>query len=329
MRDDMEQFARPRVVVSKCLEFAQCRYNGDVIPDPLIRRLQAFVDFYPVCPEVAIGLGIPRESIRIVEVDGVRQLVQPSTEEDLTAAMETFSTQFLQQLKEIDGFILKSKSPTCGIKDVKIYSGLSKAPVIGKGSGYFGKEVLEHYGPYAIEEEGRLSNFSIREHFLTKIFTYASFRDIKNQPELHIKPLINFHSKNKYLFMAYNQAALKELGRIVASHKKRGIEEIYQAYEEQLHRLFARKPRDQSNINVCQHIAGYFKQELSSGEKQFFTDLLDKYRAEKIPLSSLTSVLKSWVIRFENEYLHTQTFFQPYPEELVEISDSGKGREYS
>lgn len=325
----MEQFARPRVVVSKCLEFAQCRYNGDVIPDPLIRRLQAFVDFYPVCPEVAIGLGIPRESIRMVEVEGVRQLVQPSTEEDLTAAMETFSTQFLQQLKEIDGFILKSKSPTCGIKDVKIYSGLSKAPVIGKGSGYFGKTVLEHFGSYAIEEEGRLSNFSIREHFLTKIFTYAAFRDIKNQQEHHIKPLINFHSKNKYLFMAYNQSALKELGRIVASHKQKTIEDIYQAYEEQLHRLFARKPRDQTNINVCQHIVGYFKQELSNEEKKFFADLLEKYRAEKIPLSSLTNVLKSWVIRFENEYLNNQTFFQPYPEELVEISDSGKGREYS
>lgn len=325
----MEQFARPRVGVSKCLEFDQCRYNGVVIPDPLIRRLQAFVDFYPVCPEVEIGLGIPRESIRIVEVEGVRQLVQPSTERDLTSAMESFSTQFLLQLKDIDGFILKSKSPTCGIKDVKIYSGLSKAPVIGKGSGYFGKAALEHYGAYAIEEEGRLSNFSIREHFLTKIFTYAAFRDIKNHSELHIKPLINFHSKNKYLFMAYNQAALKELGRIVASNKKKPIKEIYQSYEEQLHRLFARKPRDQSNINVCQHIAGYFKQELSNEEKKFFNVMLEKYRDDKIPLSVLTSVLKSWVIRFENEYLNTQTFFEPYPEELIEISDSGKGREYS
>ncbi|WP_442598589.1 YbgA family protein [Neobacillus sp. D3-1R] len=325
----MNQFVKPKVVVSKCLEFAECRYNGDVISDPLVRRLQAFVDFYPVCPEVEIGLGIPRETIRIVETEGVRQLVQPSTEKDLTSEMESFSRQFLHQLNDIDGFILKSKSPTCGIKDVKVYSGLSRAPVIGKDSGYFGKAVLEHFGSYGIEEEGRLSNFSIREHFLTKIFTYAAFRELKNHPELHIKPLIDFHSKNKYLFMAYNQAALKEMGQIVASHKQQPIHTIYQAYEKQLHRLFARKPRDQSNINVCQHIAGYFKQQLSDDEKQFFAEMLEKYRNDKVPLSSLTSVLKSWVIRFKNDYLKVQTFFEPYPEELVEISDSGKGREYS
>jgi uncharacterized protein YbgA (DUF1722 family)/uncharacterized protein YbbK (DUF523 family) len=329
MRVDMEQFARPRLVVSKCLEFAKCRYNGDVISDPVIKRLQSFVDFTPVCPEVEIGLGIPRESIRIVEIEGVRQLVQPSTEEDFTTAMESFTSQFLTSLKDVDGFILKGKSPTCGIKDVKIYSGLSKAPVVAKGSGLFGKAVLEQFGSLGIEEEGRLSNFSIREHFLTKIFTYAAFREIKNQSALQINPLINFHSKNKYLFMAYNQSALKEMGRIVASHKKLPIEGIYQSYEVQLHRLFARKPRDQSNINVCQHIAGYFKQELSDKEKQFFTEMLDKYRNNKTPLSSVTSVLKSWVIRFEDEYLNNQTYFQPYPEELIEISDSGKGREYS
>jgi uncharacterized protein YbgA (DUF1722 family) len=129
--------------------------------------------------------------------------------------------------------------------------------------------------------------------------------------------------------MAYNQSALKEMGRLVASHKQKPIEEIYQGYEHQLQRMFARKPRDQSNINVCQHIAGYFKQDLSNEEKQYFSGLLDKYRNEKIPLSSLTSVLKAWVIRFKQPYLNSQTYFEPYPEELVEISDSGKGREYS
>jgi uncharacterized protein YbgA (DUF1722 family)/uncharacterized protein YbbK (DUF523 family) len=327
LRDDMSQFARPRLVVSKCLEFDTCRYNGVVIPDPLIKRLLAYVDFYPICPEVEIGLGIPRESIRIVEMDGVRQLVQPSTGRDVTPEMEAFSAQFLSGLNDIDGFILKGKSPTCGLKDVKIYSGLSKAPTIGKDSGYFGKAVIEQFGAFALEEEGRLSNFSIREHFLVKIFTFAAFREMKNQRE--ITPLIDFHSKNKYLFMAYNQSALKEMGRLVASHKQKPIEEIYQGYEHQLQRMFARKPRDQSNINVCQHIAGYFKQELSNEEKQYFTGLLDKYRNEKIPLSSLTSVLKAWVIRFNQPYLNSQTYFEPYPEELVEISDSGKGREYS
>jgi uncharacterized protein YbgA (DUF1722 family)/uncharacterized protein YbbK (DUF523 family) len=323
----MGNFAKPVVVASKCLEFDECRYNGDVIQDLVIRRLKPYVQFIPVCPEVEIGLGIPRETIRIVEENGERKLVQPSTGQDITADMHRFSSTFLEALEGVDGFILKSKSPTCGIRDVKIYSGLQKAPVIGKGSGLFGGAVEGKYSSLAIEEEGRLSNYTLREHFFIKLFTFAEFRLIKKDE--HYKGLISFHSKNKYLFMAYNQTALKELGRIVASHKKGSINEIFKLYEQQLRRLFARKPRDQSNINVCQHIMGYFKQQLSSKEKDFFNNMLNKYRSKKVPLSSVKSILKSWVVRFENEYLESQTYFEPYPEDLVEISDSGKGRAYS
>lgn len=324
----MTKFVKPVVVVSKCLEFEQCRYNGDVIHDPVVKRLQSYVKFIPVCPEVAIGLGIPRETIRIVEEDGVRTLKQPSTGKDLTDEMQEFSTRFLTSIKEVDGFILKGKSPTCGMKDVKVYSGLEKSPVIGKTSGFFAQAIIEKYPSIAVEDEGRLQNFSIREHFFTKLFTYANFRDIKdNNPT--IQSLLQFHSKNKYLFMGYNQSAQKELGRIVANHEHKEMDEVYSLYEQQLFRLFAKKPRDASNINVCQHIAGYFKKELSRKEKDFFESMLEKYREQKVPLSSVTSILKSWVIRFDNDYLLNQTYFEPYPEELIEISDSGKGRAYS
>jgi uncharacterized protein YbgA (DUF1722 family)/uncharacterized protein YbbK (DUF523 family) len=324
----MTNFVKPVVIVSKCLEFDDCRYNGDVIHDPVVKRLQSFVQFFPVCPEVAIGLGVPRETIRIVEGDGTRKLLQPSTGRDLTECMNTFVSTFLEGIKGVDGFILKSKSPTCGMKDVKVYSGLQKSPVIAKSSGFFGQAILDKYPSLAIEEEGRLSNFSIREHFFTKLFTYGRFRKIR-ESDFSIQALLKFHSQNKYLFMGYNHTTQKELGRIVASYKQKSIEEIFLTYEEQLFRLFARKPRDQSNLNVCQHLMGYFKKELTTKEKEFFQSILEKYRNEKIPLSSVTSILKSWVIRFENEYLLNQTYFEPYPEELIEISDSGKGRAYS
>ncbi|MFZ3589523.1 YbgA family protein [Bacillus sp. DJP31] len=319
---------KPKIVVSKCLEFEECRYNGDVIHDPVVKRLQSFVEFIPVCPEVSLGLGIPRETIRIVENDGQKKLVQPSTGRDFTDRMTEFTSAFLSTIEGVDGFILKSKSPTCGMKDVKVYSGLQQAPVIGKTSGIFGGAIVEQYPFLAIEEEARLSNFSIREHFFTKLFTYAFFRSLKEQQHT-IQSLITFHSQNKYLFMAYNQTTQKELGRIVASYKQQSIEEIYSLYESQLQRLFARKPRDQAHINVCEHIMGYFKKDLTQKEKAYFTSILEKYRDEKIPLSSVTSILKSWVIRFDNEYLFTQTYFEPYPDELIEISDSGKGRSYN
>ncbi|OZM57012.1 cytoplasmic protein [Lottiidibacillus patelloidae] len=321
-------FVKPNVVVSKCLEFDECRYNGEVLPDATVRNLLPFVTFTPICPEVEIGLGTPREVIRIVREGEDDKLVQPSTNEDLTDKMVNFTKTYLESLnEEVDGFLLKGRSPSCGIRDVKIYGGMEKAPTVAKGSGLFARGVNDQYPNLAIEEEGRLKNFTIREHYFTKLFTLAEYRTLKNAEK--ISQLQQFHAKNKYLFMAYNQLRLKKLGRILANNEKGPYEEVYNNYKEELGMLFAKAPRYTSNINVCEHIFGYFSKQLTSNEKQYFLDLLEKYRERKIPLSSLTGVLKSWVIRFEDEYLLMQTYFEPYPEELIAISDSGKGRSYS
>ena len=322
----MRQFVKPTVVVSKCLEFEACRYNGDKLSDATVRNLQPYVEFIPVCPEVEIGLGVPRETIRIVDQDGTQKLVQPSTGADLTEKMQRFSNVFLSTLPDVDGFILKNRSPSCGTRDVKIYAGLGKAPTKGKGAGLFGSAVLAEFSHLAIEEEGRLSNFIIREHFLTQLFTIAHFKTLKKNKSM--KALVEFQSDHKYLFMAYNQKKKKELGRVIANKEKRLIDEVFAKYEEILYVLLNRTPRYTSNINVCQHIFGYFKSKLKKEEKDHFLSLLSKYAEKKVPLSSLLTILKSWAIRFEETYLLRQTYFEPYPEMLVEITDSGKGRDY-
>ncbi|PEZ08194.1 cytoplasmic protein [Bacillus sp. AFS018417] len=322
----MRQFVKPTVVVSKCLEFEACRYNGDKISDATVRNLQPFVEFIPICPEVEIGLSIPRETIRIVEQDGIQKLVQPSTGDDLTEKMQQFSDVFLSSLPDIDGFILKNRSPSCGTRDVKIYAGVGKAPTKGKGAGLFGSAVLATFSHLAIEEEGRLSNFIIREHFFTQLFTIAHFKTLKKKKNM--KALVEFQSDYKYLFMAYNQTKQKELGRIIANQEKCPIDEVFASYEKTLYELLKRTPRYTSNINVCQHIFGYFKNKLKKEEKDHFLSLLSKYAEKKIPLSSILTILKSWALRFEETYLLRQTYFEPYPEVLVEITDSGKGRDY-
>ncbi|MGO4886866.1 YbgA family protein [Anaerobacillus sp. MEB173] len=321
----MKTFVKPNVVVSKCLEFAACRYNGDVIRDDFITMLQPYVEFVPVCPEVEIGLGTPREVIRIVEMDEKKRLIQPSKGQDVTDSMVEFASAFVDSLEAVDGFILKSRSPSCGIKDVKVYNSIEKGPTIGKSSGLFAEKVQEKYSNAVIEDEGRLKNFRIREHFLIKLFTIAEFKQLKSEQSL--KKLIEFHSKNKYLFMGYNQLRLKKLGQIVANHDQKEAEEIFSLYEEQLNKLFTRLPRYTSNINVSQHIMGYFSNDLSAKEKEYFLELIENYKEKRIPLSTIVSLLKSWAIRFENEYLLSQSYFEPYPEKLIQISDSGKGRE--
>ncbi|WP_368504417.1 YbgA family protein [Alkalihalophilus sp. As8PL] len=323
----MRSFAKPRVVVSKCLEFEACRYNGERIPDKLIERLNEYVEFIPVCPEIEIGLGTPREVIRLVADGDETKLMQPNTGMNLTSRMNEFSLEFLGSLKDIDGFILKTRSPSCGVFDAKVYSGLEKAPVLRTEAGIFASHVKEHFTLVAKEDEGRLKNFIVREHFLTRLFTVAEFREVKKEDS--ISKLMQFQAKNKYLFMACNQDSMRALGRIVANHEKLANEEVFTQYEDELHKLFHRMPKPNDHINVCQHVFGYFSKHLTKAEKDHFLTSLDQFKEQKIPLSSLLTMLRSWSYRFENDYLLQQYYFTPYPESLVAISDSGKGRSLS
>ena len=321
----MKEFGKPILVVSKCLGFEHCRYNGLIINDDFVDSLKDHVEFKPICAEVEIGLGIPRDPVRVVNVNGELRLIQPSTGRDLTETMQNFANSHLDSMVYVDGFILKSRSPSCGIKDVKIYSNKGDNMVLGKGSGFFGGAVLKRFPHPTVEDEGRLSNFRIREHFLTQIYTFASFRKIK--AENTIKALVRFHSQNKLMLMAYNQKEMRELGRIVANRDKRAIAEMMNDYETHLYRAFNSIPRYGSNINVLMHGLGYFSDYLSHEEKAFFLDSLEKYRAKKVPLSVPLAILRSFIVRFKEDYLMQQTYFEPYPEGLVEITDSGKGRD--
>ncbi|WP_226536889.1 YbgA family protein [Fictibacillus halophilus] len=321
----MEAYARPRVVVSKCLEFDACRYNGDVIYNDVIKKLIDYVDFVPVCPEVEIGLGTPRETIRIVKQGEEHLLLQPSTKRDVTKEMTSFSENYLAGVKETDGFILKTRSPSCGIKEVKVYASTEKGPAIGHASGLFGGKVTQLFSHLAVEEEGRLNNFTIRDRFYTKLFTLASFRRLL---PMGLDAVNDFHKKNYYLLMAYSKPTLKVMNRILKNVQENGEEKTIELYAKALHKLFNRAARNDSNRSVAKEIFNRFEHELSKREIAFFEELMQKYANKKEPFSSITTLLKSHAIRFEDNEVLQQMFFAPYPEILLEISDSGKGRDY-
>ena len=320
----MRKFVKPTIIISKCLGFAHCRYNGQVIPDEFVEKLKPYVEFRPICPEVEIGLGVPRDPIRVILAGNEFRLVQPATGLDVTDKMRDFAESFLNSAGEVDGFILKARSPSCGPKDVRVYTGIDKEISVSKDSGFFAKAVLEKFPNLAIEDEGRIKNFTIREHFLTKLFTLSSFRKVRESNLL--KELVQFHSENKLLLMAYNQNEMRLLGKIVANTEKKPIDELIEDYGKGLYRAIFNPPKFTSNINVLMHGMGYFSQQLSPREKEFFLDSLERYRAEVIPLSVPLNILRGFIIRFEQEYLIRQTFFEPYPESLMDITDSGKGR---
>ncbi len=313
-------FQTPRIVVSQCLGFAACRYNGATIPDDFVKRLEAHVTCVTVCPEVEIGLGVPRDPIRIIQSDHTPHLVQPATGADVTEKMQAFSRRFLENLTDIDGFILKGRSPSCGIQDVKIHHGAEKGAFRSKGRGFFGQAVLERYPHLPVEEEGRLTSAVIREHFLTAIFALADFRAVKTANTLY--ELIQFHGRNKLLWMACNEKQLRLMGPIVANREKKSPREVIQAYEPHLWQTLARPPRRASGVNALMHAFGYFKEQLSPEEKAYFLELLEKYRLKKITLTIPTTLIESWIVRFGEPYLAQQTLFSPYPETLQTPDDS-------
>jgi uncharacterized protein YbgA (DUF1722 family)/uncharacterized protein YbbK (DUF523 family) len=314
----MREFVRPKVVVSRCLGFDHCRYNGNIISSPIVANLMEYVDFLPVCPEVEIGLGIPRAPVRIILEGGESRLIQSASGRDVTEVMKEFCTDFLDSAGDIDGFILKYRSPSCGIKDVKVYPNAAlKSGAIGKTSGYFGGAVLKEFPYLPVEDEGRLRNSRIKEHFMTRLFMLAAFRNVKS--ESRMKNLVEFHSENKYLLMAYSQAELHKLGAIVANKERRTFQELVSEYERHLYSALSRPPRYTSSINVLMHAFGHFSEQLSSQEKALFFDCIQKYRNGKASLCPAINTIRAWAVRFEDQYLTDQTFFEPYPQGLMEV----------
>lgn len=321
-------YPRPNIFISKCLEHGHCRYDGSQITSLEIIRMMPYVNYIFACPEMAIGLPSPRQAIRLIINDKHEErLVYSMTGEDVTEAMRAYSIAKAAELAEmeLDGFILKSRLPTCGIKEVKLYKTHGKTQSISnKSKGLFAETIIEKFPLLAIEDEGRISNFNIREHFLINVFTKAKFREVTRNGAM--KDLVKFQSDNKYLFMAYNQTQLKQMGSLVANHEKRKFSDLIKDYEYHLSLLLKTVPQQKRNVNVIMHILGYFSKQLSAKEKAYFLDLLEQYGKQQVPVSALTSVLKLWAIRFETEYLLSQTIFEPYPISLITVSDSGKGR---
>jgi uncharacterized protein YbgA (DUF1722 family)/uncharacterized protein YbbK (DUF523 family) len=324
------EFQKPKVVISKCIEFDSCRYNGQMISSDFVKSLAPHVDFLPVCPEVEIGLGVPRGSLRLVSTaeGGETRLVQPTTGRDVTADMQSFAAKFLDSLGEVDGFILKASSPSCGIKNTKAYPTAGKSAALSRSAtGLFGAAVLARYPDLAVEDEGRLRNARVKEHFLAKLFTLARFREVERSGSM--QELVRFQTENKMLLMAYNQTEQKALGNIAANHDHRPFDSVIGEYGAHLRRALSQAPRYTSNINVLMHALGYFSDRLSAAEKAMFLDNIQKYRDGKITICPNTTLLKSWIARFEDDYLARQTFFEPYPQDLIEVDPavSHKGRD--
>jgi len=310
-------FEKPRIVSSKCIEFAPCRYNNLMIKSSIVEKLKDYVEFLPVCPEVGIGLGIPRDPIRVVESEGRLELFQPKTGKIFTDEMKQFSESFLESISDVDGFILKNKSPSCGVKAINIYPSFEDSRPRKDGIGFFAASVSKYFPKLPLEDEGRLRNLVIRENFLTRIFTLAEFRRVKSGD---LNDLITFHTNNKLLLMSHSPHCLQIMGQTLANKNNQSIDEIKNNYQELLHRALLEDSNPGLNVNVLMHAMGYFSKEIKHDEKTLFLNTVAEYKEGRIPLLVCLKMLELWIIRFKEDYLGSQTFFEPYPSDLMQIT---------
>lgn len=143
---------KSRIVVSRCLGFEACRWDAEIIHSDAVDELRDRVDFVTVCPEQDIGLGVPRKPIDLVLVDGETHVIQTETGTDLTEELKDFSKTFLEKLGVVDGFILKSRSPSCGRGTTRIHDGSR----VNIGSGVFASFVENRYSDHVILDEDML-----------------------------------------------------------------------------------------------------------------------------------------------------------------------------
>jgi uncharacterized protein YbgA (DUF1722 family)/uncharacterized protein YbbK (DUF523 family) len=313
----MHRFPKPVVYISKCITFAAVRYDGGMVPSAFVDALKPFITPIIHCPEVEIGLPVPRKPIRVA-ADDIKmtklRLIQPDSGADLTDKMKKWVKQTLDDMKEVDGFILKSRSPSSGAYDVRIYpsKGGKSTALTNRGAGFFGGEVIRRFIDKPIEDDDRLNDEKIADSFLKGIFTNAAFRKVKNA-----KALVKFQEINELLFMSFNRKYMRILGDIAANVLKRPFDEVKKEYTANMALLFSKPYRVSSVINIFRHALGYFPGNLSMKDKKCFFDVLNKYRSGGINISVPTSLMKSYVLRFDEKYLKEQTFFLPYPGSIM------------
>jgi uncharacterized protein YbgA (DUF1722 family)/uncharacterized protein YbbK (DUF523 family) len=307
---------RPRLGISACLLGDPVRYNGGHKESRLCSHsLANHVDFVPLCPEVAIGLGIPREPIRLVgEPAAPRAMGGPQRKQDHTEALAEFGEIMAGQLADISGYIFMQKSPSCGLERVRVHQADGHA-INGGSRGIFASAFCARHPDLPVEEDGRLHDPVLRENFLTRVYAHAQWQALCREG-LTYKAIIAFHSRYKYQLMAHDPLQYKALGRLLGSLGEYPAQEIGPRYFSALMAALKKCATRGTHSNVLQHLSGYLKAHLSRAEKAELQRLIEQYRTGVIPLVVPITLLKHHFNGHPDRYIARQAYLQPHPEEL-------------
>ena len=306
-----------RIGISSCLLGNGVRFDGGHKKDSFLTgTFGRFVEWVPVCPEVECGLGTPRESMRLVSVEGRVRLLTGKTGVDHTDRMANYSARRARELAsdELCGFVLKKDSPSCGMERVKIYGTGSVA--VKSGRGIFATQLVERFPSLPVEEEGRLSDPVLRENFVERVFAYWRLRDLF-RGRWDVGTLVAFHTAHKLILMAHSPDAYQRLGRLVARARSVPAQDLERRYTDAFMAALAIIATPRRHTNVLQHMVGYFKDVLDRASKSELLASIEDYRRALVPLIVPITLLRHHVRVHDVSYLAGQLYLEPHPKELM------------
>jgi uncharacterized protein YbgA (DUF1722 family)/uncharacterized protein YbbK (DUF523 family) len=305
-----------RLGISACLMGENVRYDGGHKLDRfLTETLGRYVEYLPVCPEVECGLPVPRESMHLEGDPESPRLVTSRTKQDMTEPMTGWARKRVIELEKEDlcGFIFKSDSPSSGMERVRVYS--ENGMPAKKGVGMFARIFMEHFPLLPVEEEGRLHDPGLRENFVERIFTLERWRAVLGKRESR-GVLVDFHTRHKLLILSHSPKHYQVMGKLVAGSTEIPLKELYRQYQRVLMEALQVKTTPKKNANVLMHMMGYFKEQLTSDEKQELLGVIDQYRREVTPLIVPITLIQHYVRKYDQPYLKQQVYLNPHPLEL-------------
>lgn len=314
--ENMAGLEKIPVGISSCLLGEEVRFDGGHKQDSyILGTLANYFTFQPVCPEVAIGLPIPRPPIRLVQYEeGIHVVGVKDPSVDVTDRLHDYGRKMASEMNGISGFIFKRASPSCGMERVKVYAPDGRS--IDKAAGAFAEEIKKGQPLLPTEEEGRLGDPGLRENFIMRVFVYHRWQQLI-AGGITPQKLIDFHSDHKYLVMAHNQSAYKRMGKMLANAGKEHLRELAAEYVTELMSALARPAPRRQHVNVLQHLLGYLKNQLDAEDKAEMLEVIEHYRDGIVPLVVPITLLKHHFRRHPHEYIERQVYLSPHPHELM------------
>ncbi len=307
-----------RVGVSACLLGQELRWDGGHKHDRYLSDiLGRHFELVPVCPEVELGMGVPREPVRLAGEAEAPRMVGRKSGEDWTERMSAWSAQRVDALEaeDLSGYVLKRASPSCGMERVKVWSD-KPGPPRKAGVGLYARALMARYPLLPVEEEGRLNDPALRENFIVRVFAHHRLRALFRGRLLR-GDVVAFHAREKFLLLAHSPKHYRELGPLVAAIKDLAPEDFRQRYTTLFLTALAHKATPRKNVNVLQHLLGFLRDRIGAAERADILRVIESYQAGLVPLIVPVTLLNHHIQVQGLDYLQAQSYLQPAPAELA------------